>query len=832
MEVYTELAKLGVLTKEHREELKKKRGFTDQTIDACHFFSGGDQLKAAIESLKEKYGVETMVTAGLYTAKTSPPSVAAQWLKGVVIPYIQDDKVVYLRCHKMGPTGVPVQMYCPEGAVPSGRVVLAESEFKAAAAWQLGFSAVGIPGIWSFTRAHWDTMKAAFKKSGAESVVVCFDNEDKSSPARDNYKADPMKRYDAQFCSYLMASLFNKADIPAKVATLPDTWMVNGKADIDGAVASGKMRADFEAVFAAAVDPEIYLEGLPDEAAHVVRTKWAAYNTKSRLYKAHNCYWWSYQKDGVDHHVKCSNFTLEILATFDDPGGCNRMVRFFSEHGKPSAHVMISPAEMPSVQKFKEWCISRGNFLWYGSDKPLTALWESLFLEHGDRIIYRPDHVGWIHHGEMWLFGNCAITKNGEIIRPDEESIIYHPISKEGYCAMGPEGDNRGRIAKDRRPMIHLGSGPSLSDISSMLCENFGSFAPAVGVGWVIGSAYSADLWSLYNAFPFLFLFGKRRGGKSTLARYLCSMCGIESEGESIAESTQNYIARSMSYYSSLPLWLEEYRNEREIVRKGAYLRSAYNRASAGKGIKAEFGTRQIDCRSTLLICGEDTPNDPAMLSRCVILGIDEKDRKGHLYRKLQGMWTQFSSCFVSLIQDREKRVPRIREQVVEVQNYLVKGGVNDRTACNWSIPIACYLNVVGESKEFARWSVEQAKLAHAVSEDETSVNQFLEDIGVMFRAGKLSAQTDLRIDPDAVYIRMTDCYNKWVEDARRRNIEPMKRSTVEHSLKDVPGFSGKKNVRISDATGPVKCVKFDLNDKSPSCLRELAGYVEQEEAA
>ena len=830
MKLYKDVAALGVLTDKHREELRKKRGFTDATIDACGFFSAGPQLKTAIESLVKEYGVEVMVSAGLYTAKTSPPQVASQWTgDGIVIPYRNGEDVVYLRTHKYGPSGVPVQLYLPSGNVPAGKVVIAESEFKAAAAHQLGFPAIGLPGIWSFTKNKWSELQTACKNAGVEEVVICFDNENKADPTSDRFKPDPMKRYDAEFCGYLLGSLFKKGGITARIATLPDTWREGGKADIDGAVAQGKGRADFEAVFAAALDPETYLENLPDEARYVVRQKVAAFNTKSRLYADHNCYWWRRtDRDGGEKHAKCSNFVLEILATFDDPDGCNRLIKFVDEHGKPSRPALVSPAEMASVPKFKEWCIKQGNYLWFGSDKALQALWEMLFREHGDRVIYRPNHVGWVEHGDLWLFENGALTKDGTLLKPDEDGVIYHPVSNQGYRAMPPSGDARRVPAKGdrqpRMPRLHLGDGPTIQYISDMLCENFGTWAPAIGVGWVIGTVYSADLFPLYDSFPFLFLFGKRRGGKSTLARYLCAMCGLETEGDSIAETTQVGIARSMSYYSSLPYWLEEFRNEKEILRKGSYLRAAYNRAGAAKGLKAEFGTRQVDCRSTLLLCGEDTPSDPALLSRCVIVSINEKDRKGTRYRELQDTWTSFGACFRPLIEQRAARIEGLIAKVREVREFLVKQKINDRTACNWSIPVACYLSVVDENKDFARWAVEQARIAHLTTEDETSVNQFLEDLAVMHRSGQIT-DSDLRIDSDRLYIRMADCYLKWAEAARRRGIDPMKRSTIEHSFRDIPGYEGRRVVRMGNAGRTARCHAFRLDvDDLPQCIADLAG--------
>lgn len=830
MQIYNEIARRGRITEEHRKELRSKRGFTNETIEKCGFFSAGAELKKSIEELCVQHGIETMIQTGLYNAKVSPPAVASTWSQpGIVIPYFVGEDCVYIRRHKYGPKSVPVEMYLPQRSVPSGTVVLAESEFKAAAAWQLGFNAVGIPGIASFSKVHWPKMRDAFKEARAKEVLVCFDSEVKDNPTYANFKQDPQKRYDTEFYAYLMGYLFNRADIPAKIATLPDHWRKNGKIDIDGAVADGKTRADFEAVFGNALLPDTYLDSLNEEAGPIVRTKVSAFFAKTRLEERHNCYWWrTVDKDGNEKHIKVSNFKLDIVATYDDPEAFNRAVVFTDEHGRRSRMVMISPEHVLSAGKFREWAVGKGNYVWEGSDKALQSLWNQLFTTHGPRVIYRPDHVGLIDGGEIWLFGNCGITASGSVLYPDEDNIIYHPETGQGYKAIGPEGDSR-RDTRDRRPRLNLKGGPSLEEISDKLVENFGTYAPAVAVGWLIGTIYSDDLFKLYDSFPFLFLFGKRRGGKSTLARYLCAITGQEVEGDSIAESTQTGIGRTASYLSSLPYWLEEYRNEQKIVRMGAYLRAAYNRAGASKGLKADFGTRSVNFRAALLICGEDTPNDAAMLSRCVVLSIDEKARTGKRYEELQATYHSFSGCFLDLVKRRASIMEDLKARISQARDYLRKNGVNDdRTALNWSIPIACYSTVIRTDPAFLSWALEQARIAHVSNEEELTVHQYLNDLSVMFREGRLNradhAQADIRVDSDKLYIRITDAYSKWCEFASRRGTEIMKASTIAAALKDVPGFAGRAKVRVPQSAPTTWCYVFDLTSSGiPDAIRVLA---------
>ena len=61
--------------------------------------------------------------------------------------------------------------------------------------------------------------------------------EIKDDPKLPNYKPDVTDRYDTQYYAYLMAKMLNKSGFETIIGTLPDSWRVQGKIDIDGALA-------------------------------------------------------------------------------------------------------------------------------------------------------------------------------------------------------------------------------------------------------------------------------------------------------------------------------------------------------------------------------------------------------------------------------------------------------------------------------------------------------------------------------------------------------------------------------------------------------------------
>jgi hypothetical protein len=133
------------------------------------------------------------------------------------------------------------------------RVLVAESEFKAAAWWQhLGggaaqtgaageWGACALPGIqMSRNPEVMDDLLAYLESVRPRMVMVLFDNEEKGNPALPGYKPLRSKRWDTEVYARYLAFRLPKLlpGVKAVVGRLEDQWRdATGKADIDGVVA-------------------------------------------------------------------------------------------------------------------------------------------------------------------------------------------------------------------------------------------------------------------------------------------------------------------------------------------------------------------------------------------------------------------------------------------------------------------------------------------------------------------------------------------------------------------------------------------------------------------
>ena len=259
---HEQLVREASLYNYHRESMKRNRGSSDTMLKALRLCSGDRKMIEPIIHrwlANKTFTKKDLIDAGFL--KTQPGIDAS-------------GEAYFLRAHKMYPKGFGLLPYCPYLLQNNnGHAILAEGSLKAAAAWQLGFPAVGIDGISTFSGKLFPDLVEIFRSNGITRITVIFDNEVKDDPKFEKYKPDPNKRYDADFWAIRMAEMLNDEGFEATVGRLPDEWRENGKADIDSALAQGRTREEFQQIIDDNCTPSDYLKSLSEEAQEVITRK-------------------------------------------------------------------------------------------------------------------------------------------------------------------------------------------------------------------------------------------------------------------------------------------------------------------------------------------------------------------------------------------------------------------------------------------------------------------------------------------------------------------------------------------------------------------------------
>jgi hypothetical protein len=286
-----------------REELKTKRGLTDEVIDAAGLRTNCHGNLELLHGLSKDFTEWQLVESGLWKEseqqckpsgqfygygvvgkkkKLLPELLAAVdhadveedefvWAtkesglcNPVLIPYFNlYGELVALRPHKGFPRGQQPRLYLASGRTAvkqCDRVVIVEGEFKALALQSvLGptWFVASVPGITMVKNFEvWGDIQVLLKTIGAKEVIFAFDNEEQSNPALPFYKPQLEDRFEAEVWARIGAIRAEREGYQARVAHLPDEWRnAQGKADWDSALAmmvkTGKSRAEIKPLFEA-----------------------------------------------------------------------------------------------------------------------------------------------------------------------------------------------------------------------------------------------------------------------------------------------------------------------------------------------------------------------------------------------------------------------------------------------------------------------------------------------------------------------------------------------------------------------------------------------------
>jgi hypothetical protein len=284
-----------------REELKSKRGLSDEAIDGAGLRTNCHANLELLHNLAQEFHEWELVESGLWTPKEkhfkpsgqfygygvigkkkklSPEQLSSGdysdldeddlvWApkesgqcNPILIPYFNlHGELVALRPHKGFSRGQQPRLYLASGrngVKPCHRVVIVEGEFKALALQSIlgpSWFVAGVPGITMIKNLDvWGDILVLLKTVGAKEIIFAFDNEEQSDPALPHYKAHLADRFEAEVWARIGAIRAEREGYTARVAHLPDEWRnTKGKADWDSALAmllkAGKTPNEITALF-------------------------------------------------------------------------------------------------------------------------------------------------------------------------------------------------------------------------------------------------------------------------------------------------------------------------------------------------------------------------------------------------------------------------------------------------------------------------------------------------------------------------------------------------------------------------------------------------------
>lgn len=686
------------------------RGFSDEVIDKYKFKSCHPINHFILQKMQVQMGLDKMLKYGLFEPDPNHQGFySPQWQlvsSNVLIPYHHSSKsITKIRPHKLGFKGSGATVFRTFASFRPAKVcVIAESEFKAVAAECFGFSAIGIPGITSMSRKNWDYFERELATIDTGDFIICFDNEIKGDPLLKKFKADWRKRYDTIIYAYAMAQKILNTGRNCRIATLPAEWMVDGKIDIDQALALGKQPSEFERIILGAVDPKTFLDqsAIPEKHRPFVGRSVGRFFYIPQIDVKGHCFY-SKDKPGEDGEVEpgiqLTNCELKIKNIYEEVGtdtdGMLRDIVITNEFNIDSKAVSIKPVSMASKFGFKTWLMSQGNYIFYGGDDELTTIWEYIFNTDEANIVYLLPKCGYVKEFDFFIFKNVLI-KNQKAIYPDDNGIFW--LDEVGYKAQEIHEENPVPSLETEKPfdikkfMEYLSNTVDVKDFA---------MSKAL-MAWFLAVLFLEDIHKTFKLFPILFLYGHRSSGKTTVMRWLLSFFGQGQAMLSLSRSSMVGVNRGLSYFSGLPFVTDDWRNSHELKQYINTFLGVYNRQSGIKGRKSRFGIQVNAVRAALCVMGEELFNDNALMSRCIAMYMPQTRIK-ECSLDMEDIIPTASNFFFKLLTENYSEMSA--NIIKNITNYHKKfragvKGLDARISINFAILVGAYTTVFGEDKD------------------------------------------------------------------------------------------------------------------------------------
>lgn len=779
-DIYKEIISRLILSDEDREDLKVKRGFTDSVIDKLQIKSCGPEVLS--DPFYDDY---PEIKSGLSH-------------KNIVIPYFNiNNEIYHLRPHKFGIKGAGAEPYMHFDLFPDDcdTVVIAESEFKSVAACMLGFASIGLPGISSMSKKNLYKVLDMIDALKPKKIIICFDNEIKDDPKLSNYKQDFRVRYDTQIYSFIMATLiYQRTKIITGVATIPNEWMTDGKADIDGCLSKGMTSKQFQEILNSAVDPLTYKKSwkIPPQHLSFIERKIDKFFYTGPVHEVDNCYY----IDREDGREKISNFVVKMIHTIKDSSKISqRYCRLISNYGT-SQPVMLSPEHMSSKTAFTKFCYENGDFEFFGSDPDMKKIWHYVFMHQDGLSVDQLDYFGYHEDNDAWFFKNGAYCRGR-----------FYP-QQEGICWIDDQGFRIQSDAEDEKllPIIlNEDPGITIANVLENLESIMGVNHARILLGWTIGCYFMPEITEEFKVYPFFFLYGKQGSGKSVTANWIGSFFGVSlgDKGIPFEGSSVAGMVRVASKLSMIPVWLEEYRNGRpDTTTKNNYLRSVYDKSTVVKATRDPTKIVSYTARSTMLLSGEEFPTDAALNSRFVMLpvyGENKKDPENiKSYNWMQENKFLFSYFGHMILMNKKKFWEGIKNRILFYMDgideaYKEEEAITSRSKLHYSIIAGVVEEIIGYNSTFEKYIQKVVRDTDNKRLEEQALSIFWEDVFNLLKLRKIPAKSFFKkrtlgkknTNVSAVFIDFGLIYSIWEKEvSKTRTSIPASRKAIEEHIK------------------------------------------------
>jgi hypothetical protein len=263
---------------------------------------------------------------------------------------------------------------------------------------------------------------------------------------------------------------------------------------------------------------------------------------------------------------------------------------------------------------------------------------------------------------------------------------------------------------------------------------------------------------------------------------------------------------------------------------KDGLLLDVYNRHGALKGVRDGSGTvRQEKINGFLLLSGEDTPSNNALLTRCVTVTLSAHERDPSAYMAAQsGMDKLHNHALKWAIQSTKGTPDELFDRISECNTQIFKRCKDARYARNVAIFLGAFLWAFESEldrkdvKALLDYVYGSSALTTEEQNAEHPMAQFFGEFPEMVLHGDLSANQDFKIldRPKRVALRLSACHLAW--ESLHRGNSPLSKKTLKGYIEKEPWYLEEARVYF-DGVGQQRCLVLKLSQME----EEFGNFVE-----
>lgn len=521
-----------------------------------------------------------------------------------------------------------------------------------------------------------------------------------------------------------------------------------------------------------------------------------------------NCYYAKHMAGAVPIDVKISNFTLVPEYDIRSDEDIIRVCTLTNQYGEVKHGVRFTSEDMTAVTRFNIRLVSSGNYIFTGNVEELFKLCVMIF-ERSKKVVHSPKRIGRLDTGG-WLFGNMGIDKAGCVHKLEHGVVTLDGKSYAPRSIVIEDGDSSDTSdlptfsTKGYRKVCGK---RFLRRSAEAFKGTFGTYGSYLALGWTVAGWFSNQVFDEYGFYPYLFISGKRSSGKSVMSNMLQATYGFSASGAGMSIETPSNIGilRYLGYRASLPSWYDDYRSGvKRIQMKDGLLLDVYNRHGSVKGVNNASGeVRSESVNGFVLLSGEDTPSNNALLTRCVVVQLSATERDA----------SKFADATLAMQQLRMKalqwakqatRGASILASIKQVEAVIFKRSGEIRYAQNTAIFAGAFLWAYGSALPKSEVDAFIDYLASHAYAEKVSIDsmhpmaQFFHDFPDMIAKGHIVRGRDFAVvDANNVAIRLNTCHKGWCDYHKD---DKMQEKTLRDYIKKEAFYLTEDRIRFEEA--------------------------------